>query len=38
MKLDDGFASNSFVKWCDTKAQAKDEVYRLNGWKTKNIQ
>lgn len=30
---DNGFSSGTFVKDCQTKAEAKAEVYRLNGWK-----
>ena len=28
--------SGTFIKDCTTKEDARDEVYRLNGWKKKN--
>ena len=33
-----GASSGTFVKDCLTKEEAKNEVYRLNGWSTNNKQ
>ncbi len=33
--FDGGVSSGTFIKDCKTKEEARNEVYRLNGWKPK---